>query len=315
MNPKFTDDRLSAFVDGTLSTTEAAELRRELERSPELATLVAELRQVRSEVQSLPRLRAPEGFAARVMAKIAAAQQETEPVSPLSPPTKLKLNHWSSFALGAVAASLVLVLLSYVLPRGGDDLAGNKVRETIIPTINTPPQPRTIDLLNLNAALSQATAKNEMFVARLTVRNSALMQGSLEQSLTKNNVTVTGSLENETALKTAAQAYKKSVADEEPRVVREVLYLVGTDVQVRDALKSLAEQPMDVANLQDKVLGIPAEQLLAEAPAVVSQNRGLAVRVGQKQLFKALDKQVGEGEGEADPNSSSDVLVVIRIVK
>lgn len=312
MNPKFADDRLSAYVDGTLSAAEAAELRREIDRSSELAALVTELRQVRSEVQSLPRVKAPEGFAARVMAKVAEAQREAAVVVPAS--SQKQGNNWASFAWGAVAASLVLVALSFVLPRGSNEVAINNVPN---PAISPPPgktkQTRAFDLVNLGEAMAHATTNEEMYVARLTVRNSALLQGTLERSLTTNGVTVAGSLENETALSTAAKAY--SLTSEEPRAVREVLYLVGTDQQVRDALKSLTNQPMDVANLQDKVLAVPAGNLLADATEVTSQAQGMAVRIGQKQLYKSLGKEIGEGEGNADPNASSDVLIVIRIVK
>jgi hypothetical protein len=70
LNPD--DPRLSEWIDGRLSPPEAAAVERAVNRSPELARLVADLRAVKAAARQATAASPPPGFADRVMAAVAA---------------------------------------------------------------------------------------------------------------------------------------------------------------------------------------------------------------------------------------------------
>lgn len=70
LNPD--DPRLSEWIDGRLSPPEAAAVERAVNRSPELARLVADLRAVRAAARQATAASPPPGFADRVMAAVVA---------------------------------------------------------------------------------------------------------------------------------------------------------------------------------------------------------------------------------------------------
>jgi hypothetical protein len=70
LNPD--DPRLSEWIDGRLSPPEAAAVERAVNRSPELARLVADLRAVKAAARQATAASPPPGFADRVMAAVVA---------------------------------------------------------------------------------------------------------------------------------------------------------------------------------------------------------------------------------------------------
>lgn len=109
------NEQLSAYLDGELEDAEAASIEAALAGDSELRAELDRLKRVQRLLRTHGRARAPEGFAARV---IAAAEQEA--------PNVVALPWWRrpfgipvEGVLVAAAAALVLIV---ALPRGGPDL-------------------------------------------------------------------------------------------------------------------------------------------------------------------------------------------------
>ncbi len=70
------DPRISEWIDGRLAAVEAAEIERAVQASPELASLVDDLRMIRGALRASVKDEPLGGFSDRVMAAIAAPQQD-----------------------------------------------------------------------------------------------------------------------------------------------------------------------------------------------------------------------------------------------
>jgi anti-sigma factor RsiW len=91
------DEKLSALLDGELAPDEAAALRAELERSPELAARLAALAGVDEGLRTLPGRSVPPGLRARVAAELRASE------------ARPRARRWPlAAALAAAAAALAL---------------------------------------------------------------------------------------------------------------------------------------------------------------------------------------------------------------
>jgi anti-sigma factor RsiW len=97
MNPEL-DEKLSALLDGELAPEEAAALRAELARSPELAARFAALAAVDEGLRGLPARGVPTGLRTRVAETLRAPQR--------------RVRRWlAGAALAAAAAALALLVL------------------------------------------------------------------------------------------------------------------------------------------------------------------------------------------------------------
>jgi len=336
MNPKFADDRLSAYLDGTLSTQESAEIRQELARNHELRSLVDELRHARGELQALPRVRASAGFADRVMAAVSEAKMQ--PVGPIpaqvgevevrhdlqeetlvSRPTRGRNNTWQAFLLGVTAASLVGFAAWGIFLRNPDpttvvsnptDNNANGSEPEKLPA--TPAGDRTITVAQLAEALKNPNSQGQTYLLRVRVANNVLLQGELDKQLEAHGLAIHGSLNNRPALKSAEAAVEKlaPVTAEMQRLpVDEVVVMDGSAEQLAAALPVWTEQSSDVASVKDEVIAVdPAEKIGKPNPEL----NNVAVRIARKQLYRAFDKPFAVGESP-DPEGTSEVLVVIRV--
>jgi negative regulator of sigma E activity len=107
MNPEL-DEKLSALLDGELSPAEAAALREEVSRSPELTARLAALASVDDGLRELPSPGVPADLRARLSARLEAPGARTLAASRARP------RRWlAAAALAAAAAALVL----FGLPR------------------------------------------------------------------------------------------------------------------------------------------------------------------------------------------------------
>lgn len=129
MSVEFSDERISAYLDGELTAAERAEVDALLASNPELRQLVDELRALRSSLQNLPRATLGGGFSDRVMqrALAAAAHQQDSPIAAdpnvptitagnqaqeLALRQAMQLRRWRlAFFSAASAAALMLALL------------------------------------------------------------------------------------------------------------------------------------------------------------------------------------------------------------
>jgi anti-sigma factor RsiW len=109
MNPEL-DERLSALLDGELSPAEAAALRQEVSRSPELAERLAALAAVDEGVRGLPSRPVPTDLRARLAARLETAIARTPDAARHTP--RRPMRRWlAAAALAAAAAALALLAL------------------------------------------------------------------------------------------------------------------------------------------------------------------------------------------------------------
>jgi len=117
-------DELQAYLDGTLPPEEGRAVRAHLDACAECRTELALLREVDEALRAWPVLPEPEGLAARVMAEV----QATSPVQtppPWEAPWPWLRAHWSEVLLGAALAATVVVLVVSARALGGTrDYAG-----------------------------------------------------------------------------------------------------------------------------------------------------------------------------------------------
>lgn len=109
MNPEL-EEKLSALLDGELSSTEAEGLRSELERSPELRQRMAELEAVNQVVRALPGPQASPELRASLQARIQADVSPAPSVSPSRPPRRPRRS-FAWLATAATAAAIVALVL------------------------------------------------------------------------------------------------------------------------------------------------------------------------------------------------------------
>jgi anti-sigma factor RsiW len=101
MNPEL-DAKLSALLDGNLAPEQAAALRAELARSPELAARLAALAAVDESLRELPSRPVPARLRERVRSEVAAPR---------------RVRRWlATAALAAAAAALALLALPLAQP-------------------------------------------------------------------------------------------------------------------------------------------------------------------------------------------------------
>jgi outer membrane biosynthesis protein TonB len=114
------DEKLSALLDGELPPEEAAALRAEIARSPELAARLAALAAVDEGLRGLPGRAVPADLRARLAARLAAeAGSARMPVGARRAPGRAGRRWLAGAALAAAAAALALL----AWPRGPREAA------------------------------------------------------------------------------------------------------------------------------------------------------------------------------------------------
>ena len=111
MTPEL-EAKLSALLDGELAPEEAAALREEIARRPELAARLAELAAVDEELRALPGRPLPAELRARLAQRIRAEASASPRRAPRGGATPGSRRRWlAAAALAAAAAALALVVL------------------------------------------------------------------------------------------------------------------------------------------------------------------------------------------------------------
>src|SRR5688500_11673944 len=87
MNREFNDELLSAYLDGQLSTSDAAAVEAQLIASPQSRQLLDELRTIGQQVRDLPRVTADADFTDRVVRAAVAAKAQNNGQVQLAPAT------------------------------------------------------------------------------------------------------------------------------------------------------------------------------------------------------------------------------------
>jgi hypothetical protein len=126
------DERLAAYVDGTLEPSDRAELERLLDSSPELREQVEFARTARDALRALPEEDVPPGTlqpVVRELDRIAAGGSTTDeagiaPEWSAGTPVRARSSRWSIVA-AAAAASIVVLAAIVVVPNLDDTDAGS----------------------------------------------------------------------------------------------------------------------------------------------------------------------------------------------
>jgi anti-sigma factor RsiW len=134
MSPEL-DAKLSALLDDELPAEEAAALRAEIARRPELAARLAELAAVDAELRALPERPLPADLRARLGARIHAERTTSARSAP--PPRRRR---WIPAAALAAAAALALVVLPRLRTEPGTEIAHREPEPTPEAVARTAPE-------------------------------------------------------------------------------------------------------------------------------------------------------------------------------
>lgn len=166
------DEKLSALIDGELTPIEEAELRGELERSPELRQRLVALEAVDGALRVLPGSEASASLKARLQERLAAEEAPRQTMhrtrSVSAPPRRTRSRMRWTAATAVAAALLALVLLSRPgdertpalepLAQNEDDLALDEI------AVTTPRRPE-IETLAPSADVEEKRAVEEFLAA------------------------------------------------------------------------------------------------------------------------------------------------------
>ena len=107
----FSDEQLSAYLDGELSEGERAAIEAHLAADPASRKLLEELRAVSGQVKSLPTYSAGAGFADRVVEAALAAKQQQP--SAASAPARTARRTWMAVVVAGVAATAAAIAIMF----------------------------------------------------------------------------------------------------------------------------------------------------------------------------------------------------------
>jgi predicted anti-sigma-YlaC factor YlaD len=227
---QFSDELLSAYLDGEATAEERAAVEARLAASEADRKLLEELQALRGEFQSLPPAKATAGFTDRVMqAAVAAKSREEARVAPAggtAAKRSLPWAYWAAAALG-LAACAVLVVQNWP----GD---GNVV------TVPQGPSPAELLIADLHRA---APAEGEAVVVRLRVAKTAPLGQALEMALAEAGISQLPAFDTGSGAIQLGAAYRQQVqaaAADNLVAASGALFVSAPLEQIEEALKSLA---------------------------------------------------------------------------
>jgi hypothetical protein len=227
---KHLDDRLSGYLDGELSSSEAAAIERELAADPNLRQLRDNLITLRGELKALPAQRPSAGFSDRVFAAVAATQAEESEVKVSIPARagKKPLPAWAVFAMGMVASAAVMLVAFTLYTRQGNqanhlavaprvedkDLGHQETAEgegdqALVPNMVIEQVALANDVPQIADVLRRGAERaGVLHVLRLQVAMSQLRSGALDKALLGQKFTVSGALDRKELVPHVALAYR-----------------------------------------------------------------------------------------------------------
>jgi len=156
----FSDELLSAYLDGEVTPVERAEIERQLEDSLDLRERLAVLTEVSQQVRMLKRPYAPPEIRAGVEARIHQLPRPLSPGNGVSVPAGLK--RWVNWLTVASAATLLLVAGWAINRRPAEQIAAlDPVAVRSVPTESMPARKATADLTQSELSMSIATQNLE----------------------------------------------------------------------------------------------------------------------------------------------------------
>jgi len=308
MRMDFSDDRLSAYLDGELPNDERVAVEQLLTESPEHQQLVNELSALRAELRTLPKQALSQDFALRVVAAALAAQAATvtddRVVMPASVSSRNELSHelasgaqkssaqknrrrWSSpfLAVPALAAAALVAVMIAQRPWRDAALPGPAIASvpTTIPANPVDLSPTDQAIAHLRSAVPST---GEALVMRIRVPKSAIRDRGIDAALAKSGIKLgpadRAAMANQVGSVFRQKLRERQASGMETATATDALFIEAPLAQVENALRELGALP---AAAPDSQIGI-ARSLDVRLEMIVSTL-----------LPRSLDPAEAEGEG------------------
>ncbi len=297
------DERISSFLDDALPETERRAFESELAHDAELQQHVAELRQLRQDVATLPRYTVTQGFAQRVVKAALAAQAnqnaQLEPAKstkPVKPKTIFRL------AVGtlAIAASAAIIMAS--LPWLRPDIAPVKL------TQNEPVKAPANKALEI--VWSSLPSDGEALVLRIRSPKDLAAGQVLREAFAQQGIEKRRPADSSTAAAAVGKAYRDHLkaASGTDRTgstpAADALFLEISREELEMALSQLTQPTQNVTFIPEQRLAVTKPRQVPDsiepkavgedAPQVGSQaNSAEFVQEINPSLFRLPKSQVG----------------------
>lgn len=270
---QFSDEMLSAYLDGELSADERAAVEAHLAASESDRRLLDELQSLRGELQSLPRTSLGGDFADRVVQAAVAAkasQEATVTITTVQTPRSKRWPYWSAAIAVGLAACIVLLVQAW--QPGSSEVAegpGVTTPEQLDPTsvaqADAPPAERLIAQL-----YSAAPAEGEAVVLRLRVPKNAPLGQSLDAALAEAGIGFRSPTDVHTGAIQIGATYRKQIAQKhgaiQPGAENPALVGISDAVFVEASLADMEAALIALAADPKRKLDLAAEAKVAVAP-------------------------------------------------
>ena len=284
---RFSDELLSAYLDGEATADERAAVEARLATSEADRRLLEELQSLRGELQSLPQAAASDGFADRVVRAAVAAKargdaQVTPAVSTSAAPTSaaaakrsLRWTYWAAAVALGLALCAVVVIQNWP--------AGNGINENIVTAPDSPE--RLIEDL-----YRAAPAEGEAVVLRLQVPKNAPLGQVLDVALAEAGLAQRPAFDVGSGAIQLGAAFRQKLGTRPPEelvAVSDALYVDASLDKIEQALKIIAADG-------ERKLRLAAETrlALAELPKVEGGAEGEA---GSAYIGQAFSQRLNAG--------------------
>jgi anti-sigma factor RsiW len=229
---RFSDELLSAYLDGEATADERAAVEAHLATSEPDRRLLEELQALRGEMQALPKATVDEGFADRVVkAAVAAKARGDAQIAPASSAPAKRSRQWTYWT---AAVALGLAVCAVVVIQNWP--AGNGTNENIVVAPYSPE--RLIEDL-----YRAAPAEGEAVVLRLQVPKNAPLGQMLDVALAEAGLAQRPAFDVGSGAIQLGAAFRQQFGAKPPEetvAVSDALYVDASLEQIETALKALA---------------------------------------------------------------------------
>jgi negative regulator of sigma E activity len=264
---QYTDELLSAYLDGELSPAEQAQVESHLAGDPEARQLLDELRILASDVRSLPRHKAGEGFSERVVRAALAAQ----PASDANVVTSASAGRSTAaggrrrvpaMLAGALAVAAAVALAVFVANRPGPG-GGTLVH---VPVTGDPPITGAVDPAILEKALASLRQaipqEGEGLVLRLKIGGGPLSREALDAAFAAAGLGTRKAEDDTTGAHRFASDYQQKLAEkiagqpaEATLAAADAVFVTAPLGALEKALAALATQPQAAIEISPLLSG------------------------------------------------------------
>ena len=333
---EYTDELLSAYLDGELSPAERAAVESHLAGDPEARQLLDELRVLASDVRSLPRHKAGEGFSERVVRAALAAQPVADgnlvmPASADRTGVAANRRRVPAMIAGALAVAAAVAVAVFVANRPGPGPGGGTLVQ--IPVTGDPPITGAIDPAILEKALASLRQaipqEGEGLVLRLKIGGGPLSREALDAAFAAAGLGTRKADDDTTGAHRFASDYQQKLAEkiagqpaEATLAATDALFVTAPLDALEKALAALATQPQSAIEISPLLSGkvVLEEGAQGEDAGTGSQKpKHFTQRLAVDQLRLAqnaapLAEIATAASGSLDPTKPIRVLILVEQV-